>query len=92
MIGSISRDTKLNTVLSSGKTLPDSDWFKYVCVCCVCVCVSDITQVSIYDINVSLHRLQVLLEEWLDKVEDTIKLVGKPTPSSIKMTDDTVRA
>ena len=43
----IHRDTKLNTVLSSGKTLPDSDWFKCVCVCvracvcvrvCVCVC------------------------------------------------------
>lgn len=57
-------DTKLNTVLSSGKTLPDSDWFK----------------------------LQILLEEWLDKVEDTIKLVGKPTPSNIKITDDTIRA
>ena len=72
--------------------MPDSDWFK--CVLCVYVGVCVVCfrhNTSIYNIN-ALHRLQVLLEEWLDKVEDTIKLVGKPTPSSIKMTDDTVRA
>ncbi|XP_065918337.1 axonemal dynein light chain domain-containing protein 1-like isoform X2 [Dysidea avara] len=57
-------DTKLNAVLNSGKTLPNSDWLK----------------------------LHVLMEEWLDKVEDTIGLIGKPTPSSMSISSITSTA